>query len=156
MNWSYSRRLPHEAADAAVAAVMFLQPAPQATPSGRERSTYGWRAGQRYHRTPSTLTTRTSQIIHPAGPVASALLGHEHRRQRPRAASTRWCWVSTWLAASAMRCSTTTTGLAHHRFHWHVGAAACARLLKPRSPAGPPWRWVTPHSRAGMREQLAP
>src|SRR3982751_6697068 len=67
----------HEAADAAVAAVKMLQPAPQATVLGRSEKVDIASAALVNGITSHTFDfddTHLKTIIHPAGPVASAVL----------------------------------------------------------------------------------
>jgi 2-methylcitrate dehydratase PrpD len=67
----------HEAADAALAAVQVLQPAPQATIAGRSEKVDMASAALVNGITSHTFDfddTHLKTIIHPAGPVASAML----------------------------------------------------------------------------------
>ena len=128
----------HEAADAALAAVRMLEPAAQATVLGRRDRVDMAGAALVNGITSHTFDyddTHLKTIIHPAGPVASALLalaehsgasrppvdrraGAGHRRVVPR----RQRDVPRSLRPR----------LAHHRFHRH---ARRGRRLRP--PAGP-------------------
>src|SRR5438270_7892573 len=73
----------HEAADAAIAAVQMLQPAPQATVLGRSEKVDMASAALVNGITSHTFDfddTHLKTIIHPAGPVASAVLAlADHR-----------------------------------------------------------------------------
>ena len=55
--------------------------------------------------------THLKTVIHPAGPVVSALLAlvRAPADSRARTSSTRWCSASKWSAASATRCIPPTT-----------------------------------------------
>ena len=128
----------HEAADAALAAVQMLQPAPQATRAraAAKRSTWPaprWSTAS--PRTPSTSTTPTSRPSSTRpGPVASARAGagRAHGRQRPRAdrrAGARHRRVLPRRQRHVPR--PLRPRLAHHRLHRHAG-----RRRRLRAPAG--------------------
>ena len=127
MRWTTKRTAPsstgwaapsaprsHEAADAALAAVQELQPAPQATVLGRAEQVDMASAALLNGITSHTFDfddTHLKTIIHPAGPVASAAAGagRAHRRAAAATCSTRWCWASTWPAAWATPSTPSTT-----------------------------------------------
>lgn len=126
----------HEAADAALAAVGMLQPAPQATVLGR---------GERVDMASAALVngitshtfdfddTHLKTIIHPAGPVASALLAlAEHQGAGGRAL------VDALVIGIDVACRLGNTVYPEHYDRgWHItgttgmlgAAAGCARLL---------------------------
>jgi 2-methylcitrate dehydratase PrpD len=126
----------HEAADAALAAVNMLQPAPQATVLGR---------GERVDMASAALVngitshtfdfddTHLKTIIHPAGPVASALLAlAEHQGASGRAL------VDALVIGIDVACRLGNTVYPEHYDRgWHItgttgmlgAAAGCARLL---------------------------
>ena len=126
----------HEAADAALAAVSMLQPAPQATVLGR---------GERVDMASAALVngitshtfdfddTHLKTIIHPAGPVASALLAlAEHQGSSGRAL------VDALVIGIDVACRLGNTVYPEHYDRgWHItgttgmlgAAAGCARLL---------------------------
>jgi 2-methylcitrate dehydratase PrpD len=126
----------HEAADAALAAVSMLQPAPQATVLGR---------GERVDMASAALVngitshtfdfddTHLKTIIHPAGPVASALLAlAEHPGSSVRAL------IDALVIGIDVACRLGNTVYPEHYDRgWHItgttgmlgAAAGCARLL---------------------------
>jgi len=126
----------HEAADAALAAVNMLQPAPQATVLGR---------GERVDMASAALVngitshtfdfddTHLKTIIHPAGPVASALLAlAEHQGASGRAL------IDALVIGIDVACRLGNTVYPEHYDRgWHItgttgmlgAAAGCARLL---------------------------
>jgi len=126
----------HEAADAALAAVGMLQPAPQATVLGR---------GERVDMASAALVngitshtfdfddTHLKTIIHPAGPVASALLAlAEHQGSSGRAL------IDALVIGIDVACRLGNTVYPEHYDRgWHItgttgmlgAAAGCARLL---------------------------
>ncbi|HYG45113.1 MAG TPA: MmgE/PrpD family protein [Bordetella sp.] len=126
----------HEAADAALQAVQTLQPAPQATVLGRaERVDIGSAAlinGITSH-TFDFDDTHLKTIIHPAGPVCSAVLAlAEHIGASGRQI------IDAIVLGIDVSCRVGNTIYPHHYDRgWHItgttgglgAAAACARLL---------------------------
>jgi 2-methylcitrate dehydratase PrpD len=127
----------HEAADASLAAVQMLEPAPQATVLGRkERVDMGSAAlvnGITSH-TFDFDDTHLKTIIHPAGPVASAILAlGEHRGASGRDI------IDALVLGIDVACRVGNAMYPdHYDRGWHItgstgmlgSAAGCARLLK--------------------------
>jgi 2-methylcitrate dehydratase PrpD len=126
----------HEAADAALAAVNMLQPAPQATVLGRAERVDMASAALVNGITSHTFDfddTHLKTIIHPAGPVASALLAlAEHQGASGRAL------VDALVIGIDVACRLGNTVYPEHYDRgWHItgttgmlgAAAGCARLL---------------------------
>src|SRR3954464_11153633 len=127
----------HEAAEAALAAGAELQPAPQATAAGRRERVDMASAALVNGITSHTFDfddTHLKTIIHPAGPVASALLAlAEHR-----GASGRDVLAALVLGIDVACRVGNTMYPDHYDRGWHItgstgmlgAAAGCARLLK--------------------------
>src|SRR5439155_11763278 len=125
----------HEAADAAIAAVNMLQPAPQATVLGRGEKVDMASAALVNGITSHTFDfddTHLKTIIHPAGPVASAALAlAEHRNASGRQ------FVDAIVLGIDVSCRVGNMIYPdHYDRGWHItgstgmlgAAAACARL----------------------------
>jgi hypothetical protein len=157
----------HEAADAALAAVQVLQPAPQATVLGRSEKVDIASAALVNGITSHTFDfddTHLKTIIHPAGPVASAVLAlAEHTGASGRDV------VDALVLGIDVACRLGNTVYPEHYDRgWHItgttgmlgAAAGCARLLKldaqtdadgaghRRLAAGRPARAVRHHDQA--------
>ncbi|HEY2255312.1 MAG TPA: MmgE/PrpD family protein [Variovorax sp.] len=126
----------HEAADAAVAAVRMLEPAPQATLLGRSEKVDMASAALVNGITSHTFDfddTHLKTIIHPAGPVASAVLAlGEHRGASGRQL------IDALVLGIDVACRIGNTMYPdHYDRGWHItgstgmlgAAAGCARLL---------------------------
>lgn len=126
----------HEAADAAVAAVQLLQPAAQASVLGRREQVDMASAALVNGITSHTFDfddTHLKTIIHPAGPVASAVLAlAEHRGLSGRAV------IDALVLGIDVSCRVGNTMYPdHYDRGWHItgstgmlgAAAGCARLL---------------------------
>jgi 2-methylcitrate dehydratase PrpD len=126
----------HPAADAALAAVNMLQPAPQATVLGRSEKVDMASAALVNGITSHTFDfddTHLKTIIHPAGPVASAVLAlAEYSGASGRAA------IDALVLGIDVACRMGNTLYPdHYDRGWHItgstgmlgAAAACARLL---------------------------
>ena len=126
----------HEAAEAAIAAVRMLEPAPQASVPGRADKVDMASAALLNGITSHTFDfddTHLKTIIHPAGPVASALLAlGEHR-----GASGRELIDALVLGIDVACRLGNTVYPEHYDRGWHItgstgmlgAAAGCARLL---------------------------
>jgi 2-methylcitrate dehydratase PrpD len=127
----------HEAADAAMAAVNMLQPSPQASVLGRGEKVDMASAALVNGITSHTFDfddTHLKTIIHPAGPVASAVLAlAEHRGLAGRDV------VDALVLGIDVACRVGNTMYPdHYDRGWHItgstgmlgAAAGCARLLK--------------------------
>ena len=151
----------HEAADAAVAAVMFLQPAPQATLPGRTEKVDIASAALINGITSHTFDfddTHLKTIIHPAGPVASALLAlAEHT-----GASGRELLDALVLGIDVACRVGNAMYPDHYDRGWHItgstgtlgAAAACARLLKLDAGRTAMALGIAASQPIGMREQF--
>ncbi|MBG6072985.1 MULTISPECIES: MmgE/PrpD family protein [unclassified Polaromonas] len=151
----------HEAADAAVAAVMFLQPAPQATLPGRAEKVDIASAALVNGITSHTFDfddTHLKTIIHPAGPVASALLAlGEHT-----GASGRELLDALVLGIDVACRVGNAMYPDHYDRGWHItgstgtlgAAAACARLLKLDAGRTAMALGIAASQPIGMREQF--
>src|SRR6478609_10377091 len=126
----------HEAADAAVAAVKLLQPAPQATVLGRGEKVDMASAALVNGITSHTFDfddTHLKTIIHPAGPVASALLA----LAEVTGASGREVIDALVIGIDVSCRMGNCIYPEHYDRGWHItgstgtlgAAAACARLL---------------------------
>jgi 2-methylcitrate dehydratase PrpD len=126
----------HEAADAAVAAVQLLQPAPQASVLGRREQVDMASAALVNGITSHTFDfddTHLKTIIHPAGPVASAVLAlAEHRGSSGREV------LDALVLGIDVACRIGNVMYPdHYDRGWHItgstgmlgAAAGCARLL---------------------------
>jgi 2-methylcitrate dehydratase PrpD len=127
----------HEAADAAVAAVQMLDPSPQATVLGRSEMVDMASAALVNGITSHTFDfddTHLKTIIHPAGPVASAVLALAEQRH----ASGRDVLDALVLGIDVACRVGNTMYPDHYDRGWHItgstgmlgAAAGCARLLK--------------------------
>ncbi|MFM8863366.1 MAG: MmgE/PrpD family protein, partial [Limnohabitans sp.] len=127
----------HEAADAAVAASRMLDPSPQATVLGRSEKLDMASAALVNGITSHTFDfddTHLKTIIHPAGPVASAVLAlAEHQGLSGRAV------IDALVLGIDVACRVGNTMYPdHYDRGWHItgstgmlgSAAACARLLR--------------------------
>ena len=127
----------HEAADAALAAVNMLQPAPQASVLGRSEKVDMASAALLNGITSHTFDfddTHLKTIIHPAGPVASAILAlAEHTGSSGREL------IDALVLGIDVSCRVGNAMYPEHYDRgWHItgstgtlgAAAACARLLK--------------------------
>ncbi|NDP61990.1 MmgE/PrpD family protein [Polaromonas sp.] len=151
----------HEAAEAAVAAVMFLQPAPQATLPGRSEKVDIASAALINGITSHTFDfddTHLKTIIHPAGPVASALLAlAEHT-----GASGRELLDALVLGIDVACRVGNAMYPDHYDRGWHItgstgtlgAAAACARLLKLDAGRTAMALGIAASQPIGMREQF--
>jgi 2-methylcitrate dehydratase PrpD len=127
----------HEAADAALAAVAMLQPTPQAAVLGRSERVDMASAALVNGITSHTFDfddTHLKTIIHPAGPVASALLA----LAETRGTSGRELLDALVLGIDVACRVGNTMYPDHYDRGWHItgstgmlgAAAACARLLR--------------------------
>jgi len=126
----------HEAADAALAAVAMLQPAPQATVLGRTERVDMASAALINGITSHTFDfddTHLKTIIHPAGPVASAVLALAEATGAPGRAV-----IDALVLGIDVSCRMGNAIYPdHYDRGWHItgstgmlgAAAACARLL---------------------------
>ena len=127
----------HEAADASLAAVQMLEPAPQATVLGRKERVDMASAALVNGITSHTFDfddTHLKTIIHPAGPVASAILAlGEHRGASGRDI------IDALVLGIDVACRVGNAMYPdHYDRGWHItgstgmlgSAAGCARLLK--------------------------
>ena len=151
----------HAAARAALAAVQFLQPAPQASIAGRkERVDVGSAAlinGITSH-TFDFDDTHLKTIIHPAGPVASALLPlAEHLGSSGREV------IDALVLGIDVACRMGNTVYPEHYDRgWHItgttgmlgSAAACARLLKLNTEQTAMALGIAASQPVGLREQF--
>lgn len=151
----------HEAAEAALAAVAELQPAPQATVAGR---------GERVDMASAALVngitshtfdfddTHLKTIIHPAGPVASALLAlAEHKGLGGREV------VDALVLGIDVACRLGNLVYPEHYDRgWHItgttgmlgAAAGCARLLKLDAQRTQMALGIAASQPVGLREQF--
>ena len=151
----------HEAADAALAAVQVLQPAPQATLPGRTEKVDIASAALINGITSHTFDfddTHLKTIIHPAGPVASALLAlAEHT-----GASGRELLDALVLGIDVACRVGNAMYPEHYDRGWHItgstgtlgAAAACARLLKLDAHQTAMALGIAASQPVGMREQF--
>jgi 2-methylcitrate dehydratase PrpD len=151
----------HQAADAALAAVQMLQPAPQATLAGRkEKVDMGSAAlinGISSH-TFDFDDTHLKTIIHPAGPVASALLAlAEHTGSSGREL------IDALVLGIDVSCRMGNTVYPQHYDRgWHItgttgmlgAAAGCARLLKLNAHQTAMALGIAASQPIGLREQF--
>ena len=127
----------HEAADAALAAVAMLEPAPQATVLGRKERVDMASAALVNGITSHTFDfddTHLKTIIHPAGPVASAVLALAEKTGAPGRDV-----IDALVLGIDVACRIGNTMYPdHYDRGWHItgstgmlgAAAGCARLLK--------------------------
>lgn len=151
----------HEAADAAVAAVQMLEPAPQATVLGRNEQVDLASAALINGITSHTFDfddTHLKTIIHPAGPVASAVLalaeGH---------GSSGRDVVDALVLGIDVSCRIGNTMYPdHYDRGWHItgstgmlgAAAGCARLLRLDEQQTAMALGIAASQPVGLREQF--
>jgi 2-methylcitrate dehydratase PrpD len=151
----------HEAADAALAAVQMLQPAPQASVLGRLEKVDMASAALINGITSHTFDfddTHLKTIIHPAGPVASALLAlAEHTGSSGREV------IDALVLGIDVACRVGNAMYPdHYDRGWHItgstgtlgAAAACARLLKLDVQKTAMALGIAASQPIGMREQF--
>jgi 2-methylcitrate dehydratase PrpD len=151
----------HEAADAALAAVNILQPAPQATLPGRTEKVDIASAALINGITSHTFDfddTHLKTIIHPAGPVASALLAlAEHTGASGRAL------IDALVIGIDVSCRVGNAMYPdHYDRGWHItgstgtlgAAAGCARLLGLNTQQTAMALGIAASQPVGMREQF--
>jgi 2-methylcitrate dehydratase PrpD len=151
----------HEAADAALAAVNLLQPAPQATVLGRPEKVDMASAALVNGITSHTFDfddTHLKTIIHPAGPVASAVLAlAEHIGSSGRDV------IDALVIGIDVSCRVGNAMYPdHYDRGWHItgstgtlgAAAACARLLKLDVQKTAMALGIAASQPIGMREQF--
>ena len=151
----------HEAADAALAAVRVLQPAPQASILGRDVKVDMASAALVNGITSHTFDfddTHLKTIIHPAGPVASALLAlAEHCGASGQEV------IDALVIGIDVACRVGNTMYPEHYDRgWHItgstgtvgAAAACARLLKLDAARCVMALGIAASQPIGMREQF--
>ena len=151
----------HEAANAALAAVQVLQPAPQATVAGRSEKVDIASAALLNGITSHTFDfddTHLKTIIHPAGPVASALLAlAEHT-----GASGRQLIDALVLGIDVACRMGNTVYPEHYDRGWHItgttgvlgAAAGCARLLGLNADQTQMALGIAASQPVGLREQF--
>lgn len=151
----------HEAADAALAAMAELQPAPQATVAGRAERVDMASAALVNGITSHTFDfddTHLKTIIHPAGPVASALLAlAEHKGLGGREV------VDALVLGIDVACRLGNLVYPEHYDRgWHItgttgmlgAAAGCARLLKLDADRTQMALGIAASQPIGLREQF--
>jgi 2-methylcitrate dehydratase PrpD len=151
----------HEAADAALAAIRMLEPAPQATVLGRRERVDMASAALVNGITSHTFDfddTHLNTIIHPAGPVASAVLAlAEH------AGSTGREVIDALVLGIDVSCRVGNMMYPEHYDRgWHItgstgvlgAAAACSRLLKLDAQQTQMALGIAASQPVGMREQF--
>ena len=151
----------HEAADAALAAVNLLQPSPQATVLGRLEKVDMASAALINGITSHTFDfddTHLKTIIHPAGPVASAVLAlSEHTGSTGREV------IDAVVIGIDVSCRVGNAMYPdHYDRGWHItgstgtlgAAAACARLLKLNAQQTAMALGIAASQPVGMREQF--
>src|SRR6187402_2692360 len=151
----------HEAVNAALAAVQVLQPAPQATILGRREKVDIANAALLNGITSHTFDfddTHLKTIIHPAGPVASAVLAlAEHTGSSGRDV------IDALVIGIDVACRVGNTMYPdHYDRGWHItgstgmlgAAAACARLLKLDQHHTAMALGIAASQPVGMREQF--
>jgi 2-methylcitrate dehydratase PrpD len=151
----------HEAADAALAAVKMLQPAPQASVLGRAEKVDMANAALINGITSHTFDfddTHLKTIIHPAGPVASAVLAlAEHTGASGRE------MIDALVLGIDVSCRVGNAMYPdHYDRGWHItgstgtlgAAAACARLLKLDVEKTTMALGIAASQPVGMREQF--
>ncbi len=151
----------HEAADAALAAAQMLQPAPQASVLGRRDKVDMGSAALINGITSHTFDfddTHLKTIIHPAGPVASAILAMaEHI-----GSTGRECIDALVLGIDVACRVGNAMYPEHYDRGWHItgstgtlgAAAACARLLKLNTEQTAMALGIAASQPVGMREQF--
>ncbi len=163
MNWlgCAAGAAHHEAADAALAAVSLLQPAAQATVLGRKDKVDMASAALVNGITSHTFDfddTHLKTIIHPAGPVASAVLAlAEHTKATAREL------IDALVIGIDVSCRVGNAMYPdHYDRGWHItgstgtlgAAAACARLLKLDVQQTAMALGIAASQPVGMREQF--
>ncbi len=151
----------HEAADAAVSAVEMLQPAPQASVLGRSEQVDMASAALVNGITSHTFDfddTHLKTIIHPAGPVASAVLAlAEHRGSNGRD------MLDAMVLGIDVACRIGNVMYPdHYDRGWHItgstgmlgAAAACARLLRLDAQQTTMALGIAASQPVGLREQF--
>ena len=151
----------HEAAEAALAAVNLLQPSPQATVLGRPEKVDMASAALVNGITSHTFDfddTHLKTIIHPAGPVASAVLAlAEHTGSTGREV------IDALVIGIDVSCRVGNAMYPdHYDRGWHItgstgtlgAAAACARLLKLDVQQTAMALGIAASQPVGMREQF--
>ena len=151
----------HEAVDAALAAVHMLSPAPQATLAGRSERVDMANAALINGISSHTFDfddTHLKTIIHPAGPVASAVLAlAEHLGASGREV------IDALVLGIDVSCRVGNTMYPEHYDRgWHItgstgtlgAAAACARLLKLDTHKTAMGLGIAASQPVGMREQF--
>ena len=151
----------HEAAEAAVAAVNLLQPAPQASVLGRSEQLDMCSAALVNGITSHTFDfddTHLKTIIHPAGPVASAVLAlAEHRGLSGRDV------LDALVLGIDVACRVGNTMYPdHYDRGWHItgstgmlgAAAGCARLLRLSEDQTAMALGIAASQPVGLREQF--
>jgi 2-methylcitrate dehydratase PrpD len=151
----------HEAADAALAAVKLLQPAAQASVLGRHEKVDMASAALLNGITSHTFDfddTHLKTIIHPAGPVASAVLAlAEHSKTSGRDI------IDALVIGIDVSCRVGNAMYPEHYDRgWHItgstgtlgAAAACARLLKLDVQQTAMALGIAASQPVGMREQF--
>ena len=151
----------HEAVDAALAAVKMLEPSPQATVLGRKERVDMASAALVNGITSHTFDfddTHLKTIIHPAGPVASAVLAlAEHKRSSGREV------IDALVLGIDVSCRVGNMMYPEHYDRgWHItgstgmlgAAAACSRLLKLDAHQTQMALGIAASQPVGMREQF--
>lgn len=151
----------HEAADAALAAVAMLEPAPQSSVLGREERVDMASAALVNGITSHTFDfddTHLKTIIHPAGPVASAVLAlAEHRGARGRDV------IDALVLGIDVSCRVGNAIYPdHYDRGWHItgstgmlgAAAGCARLLSLDAQRTAMALGIAASQPVGLREQF--
>lgn len=151
----------HEAAHAALAAANMLQPAPQATVLGRTEKLDMCNAALLNGITSHTFDfddTHLKTIIHPAGPVASAVLAlAEHKGLSGRDV------IDALVLGIDVACRVGNTMYPdHYDRGWHItgstgmlgAAAACARLLRLNAEQTAMALGIAASQPVGLREQF--
>ena len=151
----------HEAADAAVAAVRLLEPSAQATVLGRSEKLDMGSAALVNGITSHTFDfddTHLNTIIHPAGPVASAVLALAEQRGLPGRDV-----IDALVLGIDVACRVGNTMYPdHYDRGWHItgstgmlgAAAACARLLRLDAQQTAMALGIAASQPVGLREQF--
>jgi 2-methylcitrate dehydratase PrpD len=151
----------HEAADAAVAAVQMLQPAPQATVLGRSEKFDMASAALVNGITSHTFDfddTHLKTIIHPAGPVASAVLALAEQRGAPGRDV-----IDALVLGIDVACRIGNVMYPdHYDRGWHItgstgmlgAAAGCARLMRLDETQTAMALGIAASQPVGLREQF--
>jgi 2-methylcitrate dehydratase PrpD len=151
----------HEAADAALAAVRMLEPAPQATVLGRAEKIDMASAALVNGITSHTFDfddTHLKTIIHPAGPVASAVLALAEQRE-----SSGREIVDALVLGIDVACRIGNVMYPdHYDRGWHItgstgmlgAAAGCARLLRLDTQQTAMALGIAASQPVGLREQF--